>query len=185
MPIDLIPIEAIQHRILVLRGCKVLLDNDLAVLYGVSTKALNQAVKRNVERFPDDFMFQLTEEEKTEVVTNCDHLHNLKFSPVCPFAFTEHGALMAANVLRGAQAVRMSVFVVRAFVKLRAMLAPYKEIRARLDELEQTVAGHDDLLRNLIVTVRSLIELPKKQKLSIGFHASEGRVQYRAKTGTR
>ena len=87
MSTDLIPIEAIQHRILVLRGCKVLLDNDLAVLYGVSTKALNQAVKRNSERFPEDFVFQLTEEERNELVTNCDRFNPLKHSTSLPFAF--------------------------------------------------------------------------------------------------
>jgi len=91
MTTDLIPIEAIQHRILVLRGSKVLIDNDLAVLYGVSTKRLNEQVKRNADRFPDDFMFQLTEEEKREVVANCDRFNPLKHSTSLPFAFTKHG----------------------------------------------------------------------------------------------
>ena len=91
----LVPVERIEKAILVLRGQKIMLDSDLAELYGVATKVLNQAVKRNRDRFPEDFMFQLTAEEKDEVVTNCDHLKRLKFSPVLPFAFTEHGAIMA------------------------------------------------------------------------------------------
>lgn len=95
----LIPMERIERAILLIRGEKVMLDSDLADIYGVSTKVMNQAVKRNATRFPLDFMFQLTEAEKTEVVTNCDHLNRLKFSPFLPFAFTEHGALMLANVL--------------------------------------------------------------------------------------
>ena len=100
-----------------------MLDADLAELYGVSTKRLNEQVKRNHERFPADFMFQLTEEEKAQVVANCDHLNRLKFSPVLPHAFTEHGALMAASVLSTPRAVETSVFIVRAFVRLRQILA--------------------------------------------------------------
>ena len=152
MTTDLIPIEAIQHRILVLRGCKVLLDNDLAVLYGVSTKALNQAVKRNSERFPEDFVFQLTEEEKREVVTNCDHLVSLKFSPVLPFAFINHGppALRAGASICGTP-------------------------------LPHTAPDHDETLRELIAAMRSLIAPPQKPKLPIGFHVREGRERYRSK----
>ena len=95
----LVVAESIETRILTIRGQRVMLDADLAELYGVETKVLNQAVKRNAQRFPDDFMFQLTDSEKAEVVTNCDHLKRLKFSPVLPNAFTEHGAIMAATVL--------------------------------------------------------------------------------------
>lgn len=99
-------VPVIESRILTLRGLKVILDRDLAAIYGVTTKALNQAVKRNASRFPADFVFRLTSAEKAEVVTNCDHLKRLKFSPVRPRAFTEHGAPMAANVLKSPQAVR-------------------------------------------------------------------------------
>ena len=93
---ELIPIDMIERKILLIRGEKVMLDVDLAALYGVTTKRLNEQVKRNRERFPNDFMFQLTEEEKAEVVANCDHLKRLKFSPTLPYAFTEHGAIMLA-----------------------------------------------------------------------------------------
>lgn len=109
----------LDHRILNLRGQKVILDADLATLYGVSTKRLNEQVKRNADRFPADFMFQLSRQEKAEVVANCDHLSRLKFSPSLPNAFTEHGALMAANLLNSRHAVAMSVYVIRAFVKMR------------------------------------------------------------------
>lgn len=108
-PKNIVVTEAIPARILTIRGQRVLIDADLAELYGVSTKVLNQAVKRNQVRFPADFMFQLLPEEKIEVVTNCDHLAKLKFSKSLPFAFTEHGAIQAANVLNSPQAVDMGI----------------------------------------------------------------------------
>jgi len=113
---------AIENRILVIRGVRVMVDADLGELYGVPTKALNQAVKRNLNRFPSDFMFRLNATEKEEVVANCDHLAGLKYSKSLPFACTEHGAIMAASVLNSPRAVEMSVFIVRAFVKLREIL---------------------------------------------------------------
>ncbi len=100
----------------------MILDTDLAKLYGVTTKRLNEQVKRNRERFPEDFMFQLTPEERSEVVANCDHLSKLKFSPVLPCAFTEHGAIMAASILNTPRAIETSVLVVRAFVRLRKQI---------------------------------------------------------------
>ncbi len=131
------PAERISSRILVIRGQKVMIDSDLAELYGVSTKRLNEQVKRNLERFPADFMFQLNTAEKAEVVANCDHLVKLKFSRVLPYAFTEHGAIQASNVLATAQAVEMGVYVVRAFVSLREALTSSRELAAKLDALEQ------------------------------------------------
>lgn len=113
---------AIARRILVIRGHKALIDADLASLYGVTTKRLNQQVNRNKKRFPPDFVFQLTRAERDEVVANCDHLGRLKYSPTMPYAFTEHGALMAASVLNTALAVQVSLYVVRAFVGLRDAL---------------------------------------------------------------
>ena len=135
----------LERRILTVRGEKVILDSDLAEVYGVTTKALNQAVKRNAERFPADFAFLLTDDEKSEVVTNCDHLARLKFSPVLPRAFTEHGAIMAANVLNGTQAVQMSVFVVRAFVKMRVALNDTRHLAKKLAALEQELKDRLDL----------------------------------------
>jgi hypothetical protein len=129
-------IVQIENSILLIRGQKVMIDADLAQLYGVPTKALNQAVKRNAQRFPQDFMFQLTPAEKQEVVTNCDHLARSKFSKSLLFAFTEHGAIQAANVLNSEQAVEVGVYVVRAFVRLREMIVTNKELALRLDDLE-------------------------------------------------
>jgi hypothetical protein len=111
-----------------------MLDHDLAELYGVSTKRLNEQVKRNSERFPDDFMFPLNLHEKAEVVANCDHLSRLRFSPVLPYVFTEHGAIMAANVLNSRQAVQASVFVVRPFIQLRQMRATHRELASKLEK---------------------------------------------------
>ena len=134
---SLVPMERIERAIFLIRGQKVMLDADLAELYGVLTKVLNQAVKRNKERFPVDFMFQLTKEEKDAVVTNCDHLKRLKFSPTLPHAFTEHGAIMLATILNSPVAVQSSIQVVRAFVRLRQMLASNAELARKLDTLER------------------------------------------------
>ena len=114
----------IESRIVVIRKRRVMVDADPALLYGVTTRRLNEQVKRNAARFPGDFMFQLDAHEKTEVVANCDHLAKLKFSEVLPYAFTEHGAIQVANVLAMPQAVEMGIFVVRAFVRMRELMTP-------------------------------------------------------------
>ncbi len=174
----LIPQDRIERAILLLRGQRVLLDADLAELYGVPTKAFNQAVKRNTERFPPDFRFQLSKAERDEVVTNCDHLQRLKFSPVLPWAFTEHGAIMAANVLNSARAVAVSIVVVRAFVRLRQVIATHKDLAQRIERLEGQF-GHKSAEREAhIEQIYALLEelmaphdAPKREP--IGF-ASEG-----------
>ncbi|WP_310646332.1 ORF6N domain-containing protein [Limnohabitans sp.] len=176
------PMAAVESRIQTLRGQRVLLDADLAELYGVDTKVLNQAVKRNMDRFPLDFMFQLTTDEKTEVVTNCDHLAKLKFSKSLPFAFTEHGAIQAANVLSSPEAVQMGIYVVRAFVQMRKLSATHEVLAQRLDALEQKTEAlsqsHDNLsqstraqLRQVIDTLRQLMTPPTPPKRPIGFTA--------------
>jgi hypothetical protein len=168
---DVIP-SAIDSRILVLRGQKVMIDQDLAVLYGTSTKALNQGVKRNADRFPSDFMFRLNIAEKTEVVTNCDHLQRLKFSRTLPHAFTEHGALMLASVLNTPRAIDASVFVVRAFVRLRQAIVSHDELARKLGELERTVGSHDSTIKQLVQAIRQLMTPPPSAKgRPIGFHA--------------
>jgi ORF6N domain-containing protein len=164
-----IPSEQIERRILLIRGQKVMLDSDLAELYGVSTKRLNEQVKRNRERFPVDFMFRLTSQEKAEVVADCDHLRNLKFSPVLPSAFTEHGALMVANVLNSPRAVEVSVFVVRAFVKLREVLASRRDLARRLNEMEKK---YDAQFRVVYDAIRKLMRPPGKPRRRIGFRSS-------------
>jgi hypothetical protein len=167
------PIEAIASKILFIRGHRVMIDADLAALYGVPTKALNQAVKRNSTRFPEDFVFQLTAEEKQEVVTNCDHLNKLKFSKALPFAFTEHGTIQAANVLNSPTAAEVGVYVVRAFVRLRELLTSNKELARRLDELEQRIErklqSHDQAITGLIKTLRQMMAPDDTKKNPIGF----------------
>lgn len=156
------PMARIEGSILLVRGQKVMIDADLAQLYGVPTKALNQAVKRNAHRFPPDFMFQLTPAEKQEVVTNCDHLAKLKFAKTLPFAFTEHGAIQAANVLSSEQAVEMGVYVVRAFVRLREMIATNKDLAQRLDDLESKTElmslKHDTFEHNTRVQLKQIFD---------------------------
>jgi hypothetical protein len=166
----LIVVDQIEGLILTIRGQKVILDNDLAALYGVSTKRLNEQVKRNRARFPADFMFPISTVEKAEVVANCDHLAKLKYSPQRPYAFTEHGAIMAANVLSSEQAVEISVFVVRAFIKLRHWMATRTELADKLAELDRKVAGHDETIRQLVTAIRQLMAPPpEKPKRRIGF----------------
>lgn len=171
----LTPHETIAERILLIRGITVMLDADLAELYGVPTKVLNQAVRRNIERFPADFMFQLSKNEKQEVVTNCDHLAKLKYSPVSPYAFTEHGALMLGNVLRTGRAIEVSLHGVRVFVQLRGMLTTHKELAARLDALERKAGSHDPAIAGLIDAIRQLTQEPARSSRPIGFTADLGK----------
>jgi hypothetical protein len=165
------PNPPLESLILTLRGKKVILDADLAALYGVPNKALNQAVKRNSDRFPADFLFQLTETEKTEVVTNCDHLARLKFSRTLPFAFTEHGALMVANVLNSPDAVKMSVHIVRAFIKQREIMLAQADVLKRLAQMDNMLLKHDDALRVIWRELQPLLQPPPAPpKRHIGFY---------------
>jgi len=177
----LLPIGRIENRILVVRGQKVLLDSDLSALYGVETRVLNQAVKRNLERFPADFMFQLSAKEFENwrsqlVMSKPGAKMGLRRAP---FAFTEHGALMAASVLNTPRAVEVSLYVVRAFVRLRETLAAHKELAAKLEELEQKTEAlalrHDTLaantraqLRQVFEAIRELMSPPEPKRRSIG-----------------
>ena len=176
----LIKAVVLDERILTIRGQKVILDADLAEVYGVSTKALNQAIKRNEERFPGDFSFLLNSAEKTEVVTSCDHLSRLRFSAVLPRAFTEHGAIMAATILNSPQGVAMSVYVIRAFVKMREETAANAVILRRLAEIDKTLLIHDTALREIVQKLRPLLEPPPQPpKPEIGFHIKEDAFPYR------
>lgn len=172
---ELIAVESVAQRILILRGKRVMLDVDLAGMYDVPTKALNQAVRRNIERFPADFMFQLTADEKTGVVTNCDHLAKLKYSRTLPYAFTEHGALMLGNVLKSDRAVEVSLLVVRTFVQLRELLSSNKELEMKLLELERKVSSHDQAIAGLIDAIRQLMKQPAGTTRPIGFTANLNR----------
>lgn len=162
----LIPVEMIEKKILLIRGHKVMIDSDLAALYGVTTKRLNEQVKRNRDRFPEDFMFWLTGSEKAEVVANCGHLARLKFSPNLPHVFTEHGAIMLATVLNSPSAVQTSIQIVKTFVRLRQMLADNSELARKLNDLEKR---YDRQFRVVFDTIRQLMApvLPPRRK--IGF----------------
>ncbi len=163
--------QVVVSKIFLLRGQRVMLDADLAELYGVTTKRLNEQVKRNVDRFPEDFMFQLNAEEKVEVVANCDHLGRLRYSSSLPYAFTEHGALMLGNVLKSPRAVEVSLLVVRAFVQIREMLSAHKDISAKLDQLERKLSSHDQAIAGVIDAIRQLMTPPAPTRRGIGFTA--------------
>jgi hypothetical protein len=171
--------------IITIRNQKVIVDRDLAEIYGVETRRLNEQVKRNPDRFPEDFMFQLTKEEADFWARSRSQIAILKRGKnikYLPYAFTEHGTIMAANVLNSPQAVRMSVFVVRAFVKLREMLATHKELAHKLAELERKLQNHDESIRSLVVAIRHLMATPEPEppKRRIGFLAEEPHVPYKS-----
>jgi len=134
---DLIISKDVKKKIYTIRGIQVMLDNDLANLYNVETKVLNQAVKRNKDRFPKEFMFQLTKYEKSELVTNCDHLKTLKFSTKLPFVFTEQGVAMLSSVLRSKTAVKVSINIIKAFVSIKRFISKNADIFIRLDNVER------------------------------------------------
>ena len=165
--------EKIDRAILIIRGQKVMIDSDLAELFGVRTKRLNEQVKRNINRFPKDFMFQLTTKEKQELVANCDHLERLKHSGTNPYAFTEHGTIMLANVLNTPTAVETSVLIVRAFVKLRELLFSRKELETKILELE---SKYDKQFELIFKAIRELMQQEQldKNRPRIGYQIGEG-----------
>jgi hypothetical protein len=177
---SLVPVEAIAQCILVLRGKRVILDSDLARLYGVTTARLNQQVRRNLQRFPQDFAFQLSKDDFDNLMlhfatSSSGHGGRRKL----PFAFTEHGALMAATVLNSPLAVQVSVFVVRAFVQLRELLSTHVELSYKLDELEDRVDAHDEQIADLIEAIRQLLapsEPPPPRRIS--FRLREDQLPY-------
>ncbi len=166
--------ERIALAILFIRGQKVLLDIDLASIYGVKTKRLNEQVKRNTNRFPQDFMFQLSDEEKKQVVASCDHLNKIKFSNSNPYAFTEHGAIMLASVLNSPLAIETSVLIVRAFVKLREILSTNAELAKKIMELE---TRYDKHFKVVFHALRELMndEILKVERPKIGYQIAPGK----------
>jgi len=167
----------ISRRILFLRGRRVILDFDLANVYGVTTKRLNEQVKRNLARFPDDFLLRLSAEESSSInwsqTATSSQRHRRSDSP--PNAFTEHGAIMAATVLNSPRAIEMSLYVVRAFVKLRELLASNKELARKLDDLEarldKKLAGHDRAITEILSAIRQLMTPALGRNRGIGFTA--------------
>ena len=161
----LVPLREVQGAIKFIRGQHVVLDSDLAKLYGVETRVLVQAVKRNADRFPEDFMFQLSPDEFRSLRAQAETPAGRGGRRYPPYAFTEHGALMVAGVLNSPQAVEASVFVVRAFVRMRRLLATRRELAQKLGELEQRVVRHDASIAALFDAVRKLMQLPDKPRL--------------------
>jgi hypothetical protein len=165
----LLPMEVIEGKIFLIRGQKVMMDRDLAGLYGVATKVLNQAVKRNIKRFPDDFMFKLTQSEKNELVTNCDRFKPLKHSTSAPFAFTEQGVAMLSSVLNSERAIEVNIAIMRVFVKLREMIATNKGLAHKFDQLERKIEKHDEEIKLIFDAIRQLMIPPEPKRKRIGF----------------
>jgi hypothetical protein len=174
---SIVPQELIENRIFLFRGEKVMLDKDLARLYGVKTKIINQAVKRNRSRFPEDFMFQLSKEEaqlvlqittpssRSQIVT-LKKGQNIKY---LPYAFTEQGIAMLSSVLKSERAVQINILIMRIFVNLRRILATHKELADKLKELEQRVGSHDSNIRDIFSAIKKIMFPPPKKRRKIGF----------------
>lgn len=167
----LVPVETVTQKIFDIRGQKVMIDADLAELYGVPTKALNQAVKRNPARFPDDFMFQLSTAERDELVTICDRMSKLKYSTVTPHAFTESGVAMLSSVLNSERAALVNVQIVRAFVRLRRMLTEHDALRLAIEGLERRTAKSERDIQIALGALQKLLHPPEpsKPQRKIGF----------------
>ncbi len=168
-----LPDEIILSKILLIRGLKVMVDTDLAELYGVTTKRLNEQVKRNLQRFPLDFMFRLTEQEKEEVVANCDHLQKIKYSPYLPYAFTEHGAVMLASVLNSERAIKVNVQIVRIYLKLREIVLSNKEVLLEFEKIKNQISDHEikiiSILEYLSQSNEALQKAKELPRRKIGF----------------
>jgi hypothetical protein len=169
----IVPDEIILTKIYLIRGQKVMLDKDLAELYDVETKRLNEQVKRNLERFPSHFMFQLTREEYEDVRSQIATLQSERHITYLPNAFTEHGILMLSNVLKSSRAIKMSIKIIDIFVKLREMLLTHKDVLLKLEKLEKQVVHNSDEIRVIFNTLKQLLQPPKKLRTPIGFKRSD------------
>lgn len=167
MTTKVIPQEVIQNKIFIIRGKKVMFDKDLATLYGVETKALNQAVKRNIERFPEDFMFHLTLKEVASLRSHFVTLKRGQHIKYAPFAFTEYGILMLSSVLNSKRAIQVNIQIMRTFTKLRKMLAGHVELRRKIEEMEEK---YDLQFKIVFDAIKKLLGPPEKPRNPIGFH---------------
>jgi phage regulator Rha-like protein len=174
-------IERVESAIHLIRGHRVMLDSDLAQIYEVSTKQLNQQLKRNRERFPKDFAFQLTAQEFTSLRSQIVTSKQRGGRRYLPWVFTEHGSLMLASVLNSEVAIQASVRVVRAFVRLREMVAANAQLASKLQDLERRLDSHDETIVDLFAALKRLLEPEAKPKREIGFHVRERGARYRAK----
>lgn len=166
---DLIPEQIIEHKIFLIRGQKVMLDKDLAKLYGIETKVLNQAVKRNIERFPGDFMFSLTREEikrMSQIVTSLKFYKNVN-------VFTEQGVAMLSSVLRSKRAIQVNIAIMRTFMKLKKIISSHKELAHKLEELERRIEKHDSQIKQIFEAIRQLMLPPEKPNRKIGFYVEK------------
>lgn len=165
---SIVPNDLIASKILLIRDQKVMIDSDIADLYGVPTKRLNEQVKRNIERFPSNFMFELTKEEKEKVVANCDHLEKLKFSPVLPKVFTEHGIMMVANVLTSERAIKVSIQIIEVFIKMREVLQSNNELLLRMEKLERNLGKHDMQIAQVFQLLKQSVK-EESERTRIGY----------------
>ena len=183
-----VPPKRIEEMIFLIRGQRVMLDSDLAKIYGVTTGQLNQAVKRNTERFPEGFAFQIVRQEFATLISQ-SVISISKASrggrTKLPWVFTEHGALMLGNVLSSKTAVQASIRVVQIFISMREQLAAHKELAQKLNELECRVTEHDGALNDLFEAIRQLLTPPEKPRPEIGFHVRETAPPYRVKRHKR
>jgi len=174
-----VPIESIVSKIVFFRGEKVLIDRDLAELYGVETKQLKRAVRRNINRFPEDFMFQLTKEEYQLLRSQFGTLKRGGHSKYPPMAFTEQGVAMLSSVLNSNRAIEVNIAIMRVFVKLRETMATHKELAHKLSDLEQCIEGHDEQIQAIFEAIRQLMApTDKKDKKKIGFTVKEKQRAY-------
>ncbi len=170
--IIVIPDEKVMNKILLLRGKKIMIDMDLSELYGVETKRLNEQVKRNIKRFPGDFMFQLTKKEKEQIIKDYPHLENLKYSPKLPNAFTEQGVAMLSSVLNSDSAIEVNIKIIRIFTKIRQMLSTHKDILLKLEQIEKQTTNNSKDIQVIFRALKQLIEQPKEPEIPrepIGF----------------
>jgi hypothetical protein len=173
-----ISVESIASKICRIRGERVLLDRDLATLYGVKTKVLKQAVKRNIKRFPDDFMFELTKEESLSLRSQNVTLKRGEHSKYLPYAFTEQGVAMLSSVLNSESAIEANIAIMRAFVHLRKLAISYEVIERKLREIGDRLEGHDESIEAIFEAIRQLMAPPEKERKKIGFEIGEGRIRY-------
>lgn len=163
----------IENKIYVIRGQRVMLDADLALLYGVETKVLNQAVKRNIDRFPKDFVFQLAKEEALSLRSQTVTLQtDSNWYRYLPYAFTEHGVAMLSAILRSKQAVEMNIFIVRAFIKMRELLSTQKDVAYKIDKIVDVLESHDEQINQIQETLDQMRDEPVEPKGKIGFNAT-------------
>ena len=172
----LVPTETIERKILLIREQKVMLSTHLAELYGVETRALNQAVKRNINRFPEDFMFQLTHLEAEQLVSQNVIPHKKYFGGSLPYAFTEQGVAMLSSVLNSERAVQVNIAIMRAFVKLREMIASHKDLARKLEALERK---YDAQFKGVFDAIRQLMASPGSKDKKIGFRVKERSARYK------